>query len=134
MTAAQFNSIGFVKKGSTPTSAEMATPGIIYEDFDGKTIDPVIIKGASKWDSKYEGTMPTGYKNTIKIQDVKLVTASGPNSGKVEYYDVDNSFKFTKKSGATNPTKAVPSTLVITYTDMYGHKEVANMPMNVMPR
>jgi hypothetical protein len=109
-------------------------PGIIYEDFDGKTVTPSFIAGKSLWDAKYKGTMPTGYSNSIKVQDVKLVTAEGANKGKVEYYNVDTAFKFTKKSGATNPTANVPSTLVITYTDMYGHKETAEMPMKVMPR
>ena len=111
-----------------------SAPSIVYEDFDGKTIDPTYIAGQSKWDSVYKGTMPNGYNTTIKIQDVKLVTASGANEGKVEYYDVDTAFTFTKKSGATNPTTTVPSKLVITYTDMYGHENEAKLDANVMHR
>ena len=59
------------------------------------------------------------------------------NDGKVEYYDVKvngTNFEFTKKSGATNPTDKVPSLLKITYTDMYGHQEVANMDAKVLKR
>ncbi len=111
-----------------------SAPAIVYEDFDGKTIDPAFVDGKSLWDGKYIGTMPTGYYNTIEVKEVKLVTKTGPNAGKAEYYDVDKNFKFTKKSGATNPTAPVASTLVITYYDMYGHVETANMDAKVMPR
>ena len=130
MTKAQYEAL-FVK---TEYSASKIIPAILYEDFDGKTIDPTYIDGKSLWDGKYTGTMPTGYDNTIKVSKVELVTSEGANKGKIEYYNVDTSFKFTKKSGATNPTAPVASTLVVTYTDMYGHKETCEMPAKVMPR
>ena len=84
--------------------------------------------------------MPTGYDNTIKVQDVKLVTATDVdgNKGKIEYYNVEYdgtaNFVFKKKSGATNPTVKVPSELVITYTDMYGHTNVCKLPAEVLHR
>ena len=113
---------------------------IIYEDFDGKKLPANKITGTSNWDSVYYGNMPTGYDNTIKVQDVKLVTATDVdgNKGKIEYYNVEYdgtaNFVFKKKSGATNPTSAVPSSLVITYTDMYGHKNVTKLPAEVLHR
>ena len=124
--------------GAVAKSAKIAKNtnmlSVTYEDFDGGTLDPTYITGYSTWDSLYKGTMPTGYNNTIKVQDVKLVTVGGANDGKVEYYNVGTDFKFTKKSGATNPTNAVPSSLVITYTDMYGHKNVTKLPAEVLHR
>ena len=124
--------------GAVAKSAKIAKNtnmlSVTYEDFDGGTLDPTYITGYSTWDSLYKGTMPTGYNNTIKVQDVKLVTVGGANDGKVEYYNVGTDFKFTKKSGATNPTSAVPSSLVITYTDMFGHKNVCKVPAEVLKR
>ena len=117
-----------------------STLSIIYENFDGNTLDANKITGKSGWDSVYYGNMPKGYvpagttEGSIKVTDVKLVTVGGANDGKVEYYDVDTAFKFTKKSGATNPNDAVPSSLVITYTDMYGHKNVTKLPAEVLHR
>jgi outer membrane murein-binding lipoprotein Lpp len=110
---------------------------VVYEDYSGGKLPASKVIGGSKWDSIYKGAMPTGYKNTINVTDVKLVTKGGANDGKVEYYDVKvngTNFEFTKKSGATNPTSAVPSELVITYTDMYGHKNVCKVPAEVLKR
>ena len=117
-----------------------STLSIIYEDFDGKTLDANKITGKSGWDSVYYGNMPKGYvpagtsEGSIKVTDVKLVTVGGANDGKVEYYNVGTDFKFSKKSGATNPNEKVLSELVITYTDMYGHKNVTKLPAEVLHR
>ena len=103
---------------------------VVYEDYSGGKLPASKVIGGSKWDSLYKGAMPTGYNNSINVTDVKLVTKGGANDGKVEYYDVKvngTDFEFTKKSGATNPTSAVPSELVITYTDMYGHENVCKV-------
>ena len=110
---------------------------VVYEDYDGGALPASKIIGGSKWDSIYKGSMPTGYNNTINVTDVKLVTKGGANDGKVEYYDVavaGANFTFSKKSGATNPTSAVPSELVISYTDMYGHKNECKVPAEVLKR
>ena len=122
-------------------SAKIAKGGnklsVTYEDYDGGALPANKIIGGSKWDSIYKGAMPTGYNNTINVTDAKLVTVGGANDGKVEYYDVTvagTNFNFTKKSGATNPTSAVPSSLVITYTDMFGHKNVCKVPAEVLKR
>ncbi len=119
-----------IAKGSNKLS-------VVYENYDGGALPANKIIGGSKWDSIYKGAMPTGYNNTINVTDAKLVTVGGANDGKVEYYDVTvagTNFNFTKKSGATNPTSAVPSSLVITYTDMFGHKNVCKVPAEVLKR
>jgi hypothetical protein len=119
-----------IAKGSNKLS-------VVYENYDGGALPANKIIGGSKWDSIYKGAMPTGYNNTINVTDAKLVTVGGANDGKVEYYDVTvagTNFNFTKKSGATNPTSAVSSSLVITYTDMYGHKNVCKVPAEVLKR
>ena len=119
-----------IAKGSNKLS-------VVYENYDGGALPANKIIGGSKWDSIYKGAMPTGYNNTINVTDAKLVTATGSNKGKVEYYDVTvagTNLNFAKKSGATNPTSAVPSELVITYTDMYGHKNVCTVPAEVLKR
>ena len=132
ITKAQYEAL--FPENKSEWKATTSVPAIVYEDFDGKTIDPTYIIGNSLWDGKYKGSMPTGYNNTIKVQGVKFVTKGGDNNGEEEYYTVDTNFKFTKKSGATNPTAPVPSSLVITYTDMYGHTEVAKLDAEVLRR
>ena len=123
--------------GSAKIAKNVNKLSVVYENFDGGTLPATKIKGQSKWDSLYKGTMPNGYDtygNTIKVQGVKLVTKSGDNAGEEEYYTVDTDFKFTKKSGATNPTTAVPSELLVTFTDMYGHENVAQLEAEVLKR
>ena len=56
-----------------------------------------------------------------------------------EYFKVvgeqgDLSFEATKTSTETNPTAEVPSTLQLTYKDMYGHRVVVELDVTVVPR
>ena len=69
---------------------------------------------------------------------MKLVSNS---NGLDEYFVVDPSFavgntKFIlkEKSGSTNPTADVPSTLVITAKDTYGNDVEIRLPMTVTKR
>lgn len=39
--------------------------------------------------------------------------------------------RFAKQSAATNPTADVESTLVLTMTDAFGHKNVYKLPFKV---
>ena len=119
-----------IAKGSNKLS-------VVYQNYDGGALPLSKIIGGSKWDSIYKGAMPTGYNNTINVTDAKLYTVGGNNNGVVEYYNVTvagANLNFALKSGATNPNGAVPSELMITYTDMFGHKNFAKLPAEVLKR
>ncbi len=130
------NPVATVKKNSKLS--------IVYEDFNNGKLPASLITGQSKWDSKYKGNIATGYvpegeDATIAIQGAQLLTDTGVNAGKEEYYTVEYNeaekvFIFTTKSGAANPNDKVASTLVITYTDMYGHEQKATLPAEVLKR
>ena len=115
---------------------------IIYEDFDKGTIGFDMIMGKSTWDSAYNKLLVGGgYSASLKfaaVTDAKFVTTA---SGLEEYYTVapdllvaPTKIVFAAKSGATNPTVDVPSTLVLKMQDMYSHTVEVNIPVIVKKR
>jgi len=105
---------------------------------DTKEYNLAHIYGVSTRDSKYNAFLSAPYLASLQVQNVKLVSNS---NGLDEYFVVDPSFavgntKFIlkEKSGSTNPTADVPSTLVITAKDTYGNDVEIRLPMTVTKR
>jgi hypothetical protein len=124
--------------GTTPDPfVKNATLQIIYSDFTGGTIGLDMIFGTSTWDGAYNKLLINGGYNASlafdAVTDAKFVTTA---SGVEEYYTVtvDNAanptvLNFTEKSGTTNPTADVPSTLVLKMKDMYSHTVEVKVPV-----
>ena len=78
----------------------------------------------------FGGKLSERYNKYVSI-DAKLISKG---SGLEDYYtaSVTNGvIRFTKQSAATNPTADVESTLVLTMTDAFGHKNVYKLPFKV---
>ena len=78
----------------------------------------------------FGGKLSERYNKYVHI-DAKLISKG---SGLEDYYtaSVTNGvIRFTKQSAATNPTADVESTLVLTMTDAFGHKNVYKLPFKV---
>ena len=78
----------------------------------------------------FGGKLSAVYDKYVHI-DAKLIS----NGSQLEdYYTAsvtDGVITFTKQSAATNPTADVASTLVLTMTDAFGHKNVYKLPFTV---
>src|SRR5690606_3243776 len=105
--------------------------------YPAATINLAHIFGVSERDSRYSAPLSAPYLNSLKFDadtPVKLVTTS---VGINEYFNATlsgNIITLTGKSGATNPTVDVPSTLIINAIDMYGNKIEIKLPMTVKKR
>lgn len=101
---------------------------------DTKTYDLGWIYGVSSRDSKYNAFLSAPYKSSLLVESAKLVSNSNNLD---EYFNAalsGTTISLTEKSGSTNPTADVPSTLVITAKDMYGNDVVIRLPMTVKKR
>jgi hypothetical protein len=101
-------------------------------------IDLAHIQGISSRDALYNATLDDPYEASLQVISAKLVSDS---NGLAEYFDVtpdplegDTVFKLTEKSGSTNPTADVASTLILTAKDMYGNDVEIKLPMTVLKR
>ena len=116
--------------GSTKV-AEAPTTTVEYGAGSGEpgaaakfTLDlTTAIIGESTHDKIYNAFFSPSYEKSIDLTKV-TATLTSDGTDKVEYFDVevnasDKKLEFKHKSGATNPTANVPSTLTITYTDQY---------------
>ena len=115
-------------------AAENEVPQIVYEEFDGGSINMKWILGNCGWDSKYSADLSAPYLASLVVNSAKLTSDA---NGVEDYYTVavaGTAFTFTKKSGASNPTVAVPSTLTIKCKDMYNHDVTIKLAVKVMPR
>ena len=107
---------------------------------DEVTYDLGWIYGVSSRDSKYNANLDAPYLESLQVVAIKLVSNSNNLD---EYFAVDpaytpgvdnDTFTLKQKSGSTNPTADVPSTLVITAKDMYGNNVEIRLPMTVKKR
>ncbi|TAH60164.1 MAG: cell surface protein [Fermentimonas caenicola] len=98
------------------------------------TIDLAHIYGVSERDNIYNAPLSEPYKGSLVLEDAKLYS----NGTEIEEYFtaeiVGGNIVLTQASDSTNPTANVPSTLVITMLDMYGHEVVIELPMTVLTR
>ncbi len=95
------------------------------------------IAGVSSRDGLYNAFLYEPYLKSLKFE-VGHVISNG-NGVVDEYFKVvggqgNLSFEATKTSTETNPNAEVPSTLQLTYKDMYGHKIVIELDVTVVPR
>ncbi len=101
---------------------------------DTKTYDLGWIYGVSSRDSKYNAFLSAPYKSSLLVKSAKLVSNSNNLD---EYFNAalsGTTISLTEKSGSTNPTADVPSTLVITAKDMYDNNVEIRLPMTVKKR
>lgn len=98
------------------------------------TIELAHIYGVSERDNIYNAPLSEPYKESLVLEDAKLYS----NGTEIEEYftaEIDGgNIVLTQASDSTNPTANVPSTLVITMLDMYGHEVVIELPMTVLTR
>ena len=134
-TAAQ--TYAWAKHEKTPATA---TKPAVYEDVNVLTYgsdDTVIpnifdcLNAHNSFDNTvFGGKLSAVYDKYVHI-DAKLIS----NGSQLEdYYTAsvtDGVITFTKQSAATNPTADVASTLVLTMTDAFGHKNVYKLPFTV---
>ena len=95
------------------------------------------IAGVSSRDGLYNAFLYEPYLSSLQFKEGHVI--SNGNGVVDEYFKVvgeqgDLSFEATKTSTETNPTAEVPSTLQLTYLDMYGHKIVIELDVTVVPR
>ena len=140
------------EKGNYENSAPSTTLtyGELYTmtNPDGVAFDFIqAIMGVSTIDSEYNAMLykPYGYaldpsQPSLDLNNCKYEIITDANGEVNEYFKVEKengvlSFVPTKTETSSNPTADVPSTLRITLTDMYGHKDVvATLPMVVKKR
>lgn len=98
------------------------------------TIELAHIYGVSERDNIYNAPLSEPYEGSLVLEDAKLYS----NGTEIEEYftaEIDGgNIVLTQASDSTNPTANVPSTLVITMLDMYGHEVVIELPMTVLTR
>ncbi len=111
------------------------------EDFETEitygtttTIPLTNVLGTSSSDKIYNAPLSAPYEGSLVLKDAKLYS----NGTEIEEYFtaeiVGGNIVLTQASDSTNPTANVPSTLVITMLDMYGHEVVIELPMTVLTR
>ncbi len=105
---------------------------------DTKSFDLAHIQGVSTRDAKYNAKLDAPYLNSLQVISAKLVSNA---NGLDEYFVVTpdplagaTTFTLTQKSGSTNPTADVASTLVLTAKDMYNNDVEIRLPMTVTKR
>lgn len=98
------------------------------------TVNLAHIYGVSSRDNIYNAPLSAPYLSSLELKDAKLYS----NGTEIEEYFSaaisSSTITLTEASGSTNPTANVPSTLVITMLDMYGHEVVIKLPMTVLTR
>ncbi|OFX78660.1 MAG: hypothetical protein A2071_03635 [Bacteroidetes bacterium GWC1_47_7] len=102
------------------------------------TVDLAHIFGVSTRDSKYNAFLSAPYLASLQVVSAKLVS----NANNLDEYFVvtpdpltgATTFTLTEKSGSTNPTADVASTLVLTAKDMYNNDVTIRLPMTVTKR
>lgn len=124
------------KTGGNYTLAMPYSTEITYGDT--KTFDLGWIYGVSTRDSKYNANLDAPYLASLQVTGMKLVSNANNLD---EYFEVappyvvgSATFKLQEKSGSTNPTADVPSTLIITAKDMYNNTVTIRLPMTVKKR
>jgi len=105
-----------------------------------ETYDLGYIYGVSSRDSKYNANLDAPYLASLQIVSAKLVS----NSNNLDEYFTATlgttgaalapAITLAEKSGSTNPTADVPSTLIITAKDMYNNDVEIRLPMTVKKR
>ena len=95
------------------------------------------IAGVSSRDGLYNAFLYEPYLSSLQFKEGHVI--SNGNGVVDEYFKVvgeqgELSFEATQTSTETNPTAEVPSTLQLTYKDMYGHKIVIELDVTVVPR
>ncbi len=105
---------------------------------DVVTFDLGWIYGVSTRDSKYNANLDAPYKASLQVTGMKLVSNANNLD---EYFEVappyvvgSATFTLQEKSGSSNPTADVPSTLIITAKDMYDNDVEIKLPMTVKKR
>jgi len=123
--------------GGNYTLAMPYSTEITYGDV-GKTVDLGWIYGVSTRDSEYNANLDVPYNLSLQVISAKLVSKA---NGLDEYFDVTPDplggatvFTLIPKSGSTNPTADVASTLVLTAKDMYDNDVKIELPMTVLKR
>ena len=85
--------------------------------------------------NSFDNTVFGGKLSTVASKYVKIDAKLISNGSKLEdYYTASVSggvISFHSKSGSTNPTADVASTLVLTMTDAFGHENVYELPFTV---
>lgn len=119
--------------GAGELVGEETTPQIA-----AKIVELAHIYGVSTRDSKYNALLSEPYLKSLLLESVALISNS---NGEEEYFDASfddddapTQVNFTVKSGSTNPTADVPSTLVIKAKDMYDNEVVIEVAMTVKKR
>ena len=115
-TRAQLGAPYTTMKDGAYTTALPYKTAVTYGATDF-TVNTAHIFGTSAWDSKYSKFLSANA--SLAIKEVALTSNA---NGEEEYFDVTingSMLEFAPKSGATNPTAAVPSTLTIKCVDMY---------------
>ena len=104
------------------------------------------IKGTSAYDGLFNAYLHdvTPYADDEVAVHIKAAKVISNATGNADYFNVtikednnnlcDHITGFTLKANTSNPTADVPSTLVITTVDMYGHENVINIPVTVTKR
>lgn len=103
-----------------------------------QSFDLAYIYGVSTRDSQYNAFLNNPYLSSLQVISAKLVSNANNLD---EYFTVTPDplagatvFTLTQKSGSTNPTADVPSTLVLTAKDMYNNDVTIRLPMTVTKR
>ncbi|MBF6628531.1 MAG: cell surface protein, partial [Proteiniphilum sp.] len=122
--------------GLAATAALPYSTSIEYGDT--QSFDLAHIFGVSTRDSQYNAFLDAPYLASLQVISAKLVSNA---NGLDEYFDVTPDplagatvFTLTQKSGSTNPTADVASTLVLTAKDMYDNDVEIELPMTVTKR
>ena len=89
--------------------------------------------GKNAIDGEFSKTLDQVYNGSLVVKEAKLISDA---TEKEDYFSVSNDLAFTaiKTDLGSNPKADVPSTLIITCEDYYGHKITIKLPMTVKPR
>ncbi len=123
--------LGLPANGTLPYSTSI-------EYGDTESFDLAHIQGVSTRDALYNAKLDAPYLASLQVISAKLVSNSNNLD---EYFTVTPDplagatvFTLTEKSGSTNPTADVASTLVLTAKDMYNNDVTIRLPMTVTKR
>ena len=102
-----------------------------YASNEGSHIAYVF--GQNAIDGEFTKALNNVYLNSLKVKSAKLISDA---TEKEDYFSVSSDLSFTaiKTDLGSNPKADVPSTLIITCEDYYGHEIVIKLAMTVKPR
>ena len=106
-------------------------------DEDGNAIETgaynEMIFGQNAIDGTFSKLLSAPYEGSLVVKSAKLVSDA---TQKEDYFSVSTDLKFTaiKTDLGSNPKENVPSTLIVTCVDSYGHEIVISLKMTVAPR